>query len=626
MDRNFKEAKSEIASYYKTIRVRENDSDDNCLKASLRRRSTGIIERLHWLSNQDSCFLLGDHLKQYVDLVDDKKTINNYAEQIQSLTRGLRDDVRLKWRSSLELESDDSTCNEEKSCCPESECEATGKDIALLLQAKAKIKEIDVNRENDGNVINKGNYSHFSSSVPSKRKIDNTSPGHSNQTFKNKKTFEGDFKTNKPVFTRENVVKQPFSKSTSLFGNPEVTRGASRSCEPPPKPVPKQPGVSCFRTASEELRKQNLKKNNSNNGHMDSRHYNAGEETGFPKKSLGGRSRSVMGRFVPPVRNENSKELYDESEQSQSEVGEVDERLKHIEPKMIEMIKSEIMYCGSPITWDDIAGLHFAKKTIQEIVVWPMLRPDIFTGLRRPPKGILLFGPPGTGKTLIGKCIASQSKSTFFSISASSLTSKWIGDGEKMVRALFAVARVHQPSVVFIDEIDSLLSKRSDTEHESSRRIKTEFLVQLDGATTGDEDRLLVVGATNRPQELDEAARRRLVKRLYIPLPDYEARKEMVSRLMSNERNSLRDTDIDEIAQLTDGYSGADVKNVCQEAALGPIRSISFTQIEFISHDQVNPIGMNDFKTALTRVRSSVGPSDLDNYLEWDKLYGSGST
>ncbi|XP_039296312.1 fidgetin-like protein 1 [Nilaparvata lugens] len=100
----------------------------------------------------------------------------------------------------------------------------------------------------------------------------------------------------------------------------------------------------------------------------------------------------------------------------------------------------------------------------------------------------------------------------------------------------------------------------------------------------------------------------------------------MVSRLMSNERNSLRDTDIDEIAQLTDGYSGADVKNVCQEAALGPIRSISFTQIEFISHDQVNPIGMNDFKTALTRVRSSVGPSDLDNYLEWDKLYGSGST
>ena len=127
---------------------------------------------------------------------------------------------------------------------------------------------------------------------------------------------------------------------------------------------------------------------------------------------------------------------------------------------MIELITNEIMDQGAPISWNDIAGLSFAKKSVQEIVVWPMLRPDIFTGLRGPPKGLLLFGPPGTGKTLIGKCIASQSGSTFFSISASSLTSKWVGEGEKMVRALFAVAIVKQPSVIFIDEIDSLLGAR----------------------------------------------------------------------------------------------------------------------------------------------------------------------
>lgn len=129
--------------------------------------------------------------------------------------------------------------------------------------------------------------------------------------------------------------------------------------------------------------------------------------------------------------------------------------------------------------WCDIAGLSYAKKTIQEAVVWPILRPDIFTGLRRPPRGILLFGPPGTGKTLIGKCIASQSKSTFFSISASSLTSKWIGEGEKMVRTLFAVAAVHQPAVIFIDEIDSLLCQRSENEHESSRRLKVNYLIYI---------------------------------------------------------------------------------------------------------------------------------------------------
>merc|ERR1719293_403094 len=246
---------------------------------------------------------------------------------------------------------------------------------------------------------------------------------------------------------------------------------------------------------------------------------------------------------------------------------------------MIELITNEIMDQRAPIDWSDIAGLDYVKTTVKEVVVFPLLRPDIFCGLRSPPKGILLFGPPGTGKTLIGKCIASQSKSTFFSISASSLTSKWVGEGEKMVRALFAVARVHQPSVVFIDEIDSLLTARSDSDHESSRRIKTEFLVQLDGANTVGEERVLVVGATNRPQELDEAARRRLVKRLYIPLPEIEARKSIINNLLGKENHNLSKEEIMKVSKLTEGYSGADMANLCKEAAMGPIRSLDFSQI-----------------------------------------------
>ncbi|CAH0718757.1 unnamed protein product, partial [Brenthis ino] len=330
-----------------------------------------------------------------------------------------------------------------------------------------------------------------------------------------------------------------------------------------------------------------------------------------------GASRKAQAKFISPMLGAQEK-------QEVSEPIVTDERLKHIDPKMIELIESEIIDKGTPIGWDDIAGLQQAKCVIQEAVVWPLLRPDIFTGLRRPPRGVLLFGPPGTGKTLIGKCVAAQCRATFFSISASSLTSKWIGDGEKMVRALFAVARCHQPAVIFIDEIDSLLSQRSDTEHEASRRIKTEFLVQFDGAATGDEDRLLIVGATNRPQELDEAARRRLVKRLYVPLPDLDARRQIISNLLKNENHDLSPHQIAEIANLTDGYSGADMKSVCSEAAMGPIRSVPLSQIVTIDRDKVRSVNVQDFKIALQRVRPSVSPDDLGQYVKWNNTYGQG--
>ncbi|XP_026165969.1 fidgetin-like protein 1 [Mastacembelus armatus] len=342
------------------------------------------------------------------------------------------------------------------------------------------------------------------------------------------------------------------------------------------------------------------------------------------KKSLGAnRPRGAFSKFVSPVPRQEEEEN-GASHNSNQEPQVLDERLKNFEPKIIELIMSEIMDHGPPVVWDDIAGLEFAKTTIKEIVVWPMLRPDIFTGLRGPPKGILLFGPPGTGKTLIGKCIACQSGATFFSISASSLTSKWVGEGEKMVRALFAIARCHQPAVIFIDEIDSLLSQRTDGEHDSSRRIKTEFLVQLDGAATAAEDRILVVGATNRPQEIDEAARRRLAKRLYIPLPEAAARRQIVTNLMAQEKNQLRELELESIVTATHGFSGADMTQLCREAALGPIRSIQLSDIATISADQVRPILYSDFQEALKTVRPSVSSKDLELYEEWNKTFGCG--
>ena len=219
--------------------------------------------------------------------------------------------------------------------------------------------------------------------------------------------------------------------------------------------------------------------------------------------------------------------------------------------------------------------LEFAKKCVQELICWPILRPDLFTGLRSLPRGVLLFGPPGTGKTLIGKAISHEAGATFFSISASSLMSKWIGEGERTVKTLFAVACYHQPSVVFLDEVDSLLSARSSEENEASRRVKTEFLVQLDGAGTDQSAQVVIVGATNRPEELDEAARRRFVKRIYIPLPDLAGRTQLFATLLNGreaQRHSLTEEDLAKLVTRTRGFSGADVRALCTEAAMGPVR------------------------------------------------------
>lgn len=147
----------------------------------------------------------------------------------------------------------------------------------------------------------------------------------------------------------------------------------------------------------------------------------------------------------------------------------------------------------------------------------------------------------------------------------------------------------------------------------------------MDGATTKDDERILIVGATNRPQELDEAARRRLVKRLYIPLPEYGARVQILNSLLHRERTEISSEQINEISRLTDGFSGADMKTLCHEASMGPIRSISMDQMEDIDLKDVRPVNYTDFQMALKCVRSSVSPDDLLHYIKWDRTYGSGA-
>jgi SpoVK/Ycf46/Vps4 family AAA+-type ATPase len=304
-----------------------------------------------------------------------------------------------------------------------------------------------------------------------------------------------------------------------------------------------------------------------------------------------------------------------------NEDGSVPDRLRNLDPRLVEMICNEVLDNATQVSFDDIAGLGFAKKCVEEAVVWPLLRPDLFTGLRGPPKGLLLFGPPGTGKTLIGKAIASLSGSTFFSISSSSLMSKWVGEGEKMVRALFAVAACRQPAVIFIDEIDSLLSMRSENEGDAVRRVKTEFLVQLDGAATCAADRVLVIGATNCPQELDDAARRRLSKKLYIPLPNPDARRQLLDIVLRREKHSLTAADLDRVVLRSEGMSCHDMKLLCQEAALGPMRDVA--DIRCVDPSSVRPIQASDMAQAFRQIKASVSQKDLGRFVEWNERYGS---
>ncbi|XP_033215973.1 spastin isoform X3 [Belonocnema kinseyi] len=296
--------------------------------------------------------------------------------------------------------------------------------------------------------------------------------------------------------------------------------------------------------------------------------------------------------------------------------------LKGVDPKLAQVILDEILEGGAAVQWDDIAGQETAKQALQEMVILPSLRPELFTGLRTPSRGLLLFGPPGNGKTLLARAVATQCNATFFSISAASLTSKYVGEGEKLVRALFTIARELQPSVIFIDEVDSLLSERRDNEHEASRRLKTEFLVEFDGLPCSPEERVLVMAATNRPQELDEAALRRFTKRVYVSLPDSKTRLVLLKRLLGKHNDPLTDEELNRMAALTEGYSGSDLTGLAKDAALGPIRELNPEQVKEVDLNLVRNITIQDFLDSLKRIRRSVSPSSLAAYEKWSLEYG----
>ena len=333
--------------------------------------------------------------------------------------------------------------------------------------------------------------------------------------------------------------------------------------------------------------------------------------------------------------------------------------------KMAQQLASAIVSEKPNIHWDDVAGLAAAKEALQEAVIIPVKFPQLFEGKREPWRGILLYGPPGTGKSYLAKACATEADATFFSVSSSDLVSKWMGESEKLVKTLFEEARKHKPAIIFIDEVDSMCGSRESGENDASRRIKTEFLVQMQGVGSNN-DGVLVLGATNTPWDLDAAIRRRFERRIYIPLPEAQARQRLFEIHIGDTPNDLQKKDFQWLGEKAEGYSGADVSILVREALFEPVRKCRAathfkkvkagatpeyasagrgdeptfywtpcspgdpdpTKAEMSLLDVPGPQLMaphstfRDFQNALENVRPSVGPEDLKAQEEFTKNFG----
>ncbi|KAL0450792.1 UNVERIFIED_CONTAM: Spastin [Sesamum latifolium] len=298
------------------------------------------------------------------------------------------------------------------------------------------------------------------------------------------------------------------------------------------------------------------------------------------------------------------------------------------------ILEDVILHNQIGVKFDDIGAHDKIKDAMKEVVILPLQRPELFCKgqLRKPCRGILLFGPPGRGKTMLAKAVAAEAGANLLNISTASITSKWYGDSEKFVKAIFSLASKLAPSVVFIDEVDSLLGRRRELEHEITRKVKNEFMLNWDGLQTKEMERVFVLAATNRPFDLDEAVLRRMPRRFMVHLPDFPNRCKILKVILAKEDLS-RDVDFNAIAHMTDGFSGSDLKNLCRAAAYRPVREILETdkkspQGAEKKHGEIRPLKMEDFKHACDQIRASVSNESrsMGEMVRWNEMYGEGGS
>jgi katanin p60 ATPase-containing subunit A1 len=356
------------------------------------------------------------------------------------------------------------------------------------------------------------------------------------------------------------------------------------------------------------------------------------EKQGKYDKAMGHymRAAAIYRRMASEIPPERAGPMFETASQYETVVQSIRKRedagsARQIEPEILDqMIDSMIVTEKPDVEWEDIGGLKEAKNEIKEAIILPFIqsKPDFVSA----PRTILLYGPPGTGKTLLAKASASNLEATFFEARASSLLSKYFGESTKLVNALFSKARKVQPSLIFMDELDSLAISRDTDISESTRRVLAQILTEIDGFRTATRDRILIMAATNKPWDLDDAIISRFQKKIYVPLPDAPAREKIFSVHLRGAE--LSGASVSGLAEKSEGFSGRDIASVSREAIISMVREqnpgihdLSARELDkyVLKH---RPLEARDFEDAFGRTKPSLQAVKAGRYEKWREEFG----